>query len=39
MQSGYIDSFIDRFRDACLNEHWFQTLHQSRKRITARRLD
>jgi putative transposase len=27
MQNGYIESFNGRFRDECLNEHWFQTLH------------
>ena len=25
MQNGYIESFNGRFRDECLNEHWFQT--------------
>ena len=27
MQNGYIESFNGRFRDECLNEHWFETLH------------
>jgi putative transposase len=39
MQNGYIESFNGRFRDECLNEHWFQTLHQARKEIAAWRLD
>jgi len=26
MQNGYIESFNGKFRDECLNEHWFQTL-------------
>ncbi len=39
MQNGYIESFNGRFRDECLNEHWFQTLHQVRKEIAAWRLD
>lgn len=25
-QNGYIESFNGRFRDECLNEHWFQNL-------------
>jgi len=24
-QNGYIESFNGRFRDECLNEHWFET--------------
>ena len=39
MQNGYIESFNGRFRDECLNEHWFQTLHQARIEIAAWRLD
>jgi hypothetical protein len=39
MQNGYIESFNGRFRDECLNEHWFQTRRQARKEIAAWRLD
>lgn len=39
MQNGYIESFNGRFRDECLNEHWFQTLDQARLEIEAWRLD
>ena len=35
MQNGYIESFNGRFRDECLNEHWFETLHQARTEIAA----
>jgi len=35
MQNGYIESFNGRFRDECLNEHWFETLHQARTTIAA----
>jgi putative transposase len=35
MQNGYIDSFNGRFRDECLNEHWFQSLRQARTEIAA----
>ncbi len=39
MQNGYIESFNGRFRDECLNEHWFQTLPQARSIISAWRQD
>jgi putative transposase len=38
-QNGYIESFDGRFRDKCLNEHWFETLHQARSAVAAWRLD
>ena len=39
MQNGYIESFNGKFRDECLNEHWFETLLQARAAITAWRKD
>ena len=39
MQNGYIESFNGKFRDECLNEHWFQTLQQARAEITSWRQD
>ncbi len=33
MRNGYIESFNGRFRDECLHEHWFETLHQARTDI------
>ena len=39
MQNGYIESFNGKFRDECLNDHWFQPLHQARKTIAAWRQD
>jgi putative transposase len=39
MQNGYIESFNGRFRDECLNEHWFEALHQARTEIAAWRRD
>jgi len=39
MQNGYIESFNGRFRDECLNEHWFETLHQARSTIATWRQD
>ena len=39
MQNGYIESFNGRFRDECLNEHWFDNLDQARQVIAAWRRD
>ena len=39
MQNGYIESFNGKFRDECLNEHWFQTLQQARDTIAHWRRD
>jgi len=39
MQNGYIESFNGKFRDECLNEHWFQSLHQARTEIATWRRD
>ena len=39
MQNGYIESFNGKFRDECLNDHWFQTLPQSRAAIAVWRQD
>lgn len=29
-QNAYIESFNGKFRDECLNEHWFKTLNHAR---------
>lgn len=39
MQNGYIESFNGKFRDECLNEHWFETLAQARSTINLWRKD
>ena len=39
MQNGYIESFNGKFRDECLNDHWFQTLPQARAAIALWRQD
>ena len=39
MQNGYIESFNGKFRDECLNEHWFTSLVQARDVITDWRRD
>jgi putative transposase len=39
MENGYIESFHGKFREECLNEHWFLTLDDARETIEAWRLD
>lgn len=38
-QNGYIESFNGKFRDECLNEHWFTSLAQARDVIAEWRRD
>ncbi|WP_017760883.1 IS3 family transposase, partial [Pseudacidovorax intermedius] len=38
-QNAYIESFNGKFRDECLNEHWFQSLKQARDEIARWRTD
>jgi putative transposase len=38
-QNAYIESFNGKFRDECLNEHWFETLAQARHEIAQWRVD
>ena len=38
-QNAYIESFNGKFRDECLNEHWFQNLAQARAEIARWRAD
>lgn len=35
MQNGHVESFNGKFRDECLNEHWFVTLRQARLIVAA----
>jgi putative transposase len=35
MQNGYLESFNGKFRDECLNVHWFRTLAHARELIEA----
>jgi putative transposase len=39
MENGYIESFHGRFREECLNEHWFLTLDDARETIEFWRID
>lgn len=38
-QNAYIESFNGRFRDECLNEHWFASLQQAKVVINAWRRE
>ncbi len=38
-QNAYIESFNSKFRDECLNEHWFETLAQAQGQIARWRMD
>ena len=38
-QNAFVESFNGRFRDECLNEHWFATLADARERIEDWRVD
>lgn len=39
MENGYIESFHGKFREECLNQHWFLTLDDARETIENWRLD
>ena len=38
-QNAFVESFNGRFRDECLNEHWFLNLADARRIIEAWRID
>jgi putative transposase len=38
-QNAYVESFNGKFRDECLNEHWFRSLAEARAAIAAWRID
>ena len=38
-QNAYVESFNGKFRDECLNEHWFQSLAEAREIVSAWRVD
>ena len=39
IQNAFIESFNGKFRDECLNEHWFVSLQDAREKIEAWRRD
>ena len=38
-QNAFVESFNGKFRDECLNDHWFETLRAARAIISAWRRD
>jgi len=38
-ENAYIESFNGKFRDECLNEHWFVTMAHARQAIEAWRIE
>lgn len=38
-QNGYAESFNGKFRDECLNQHWFLNLRDARRKIESWRQD
>ena len=39
MENAYIESFNGKFRDECVNEHWFVTIAQARRLIENWRIE
>ena len=39
VENAYVESFNGRFRDECLNEHWFVSMHHARSVIEAWRIE
>jgi hypothetical protein len=39
MQNGHVESFHGRFRDECLNVHWFRNLFDARRKIAVWHMD
>ena len=39
VQNAFVESFNGKFRDECLNEHWFTCLQDARRTIEEWRID
>lgn len=39
VENAYVESFNGRFRDECLNEHWFVSMQHARSMIEAWRIE
>lgn len=39
VQNGFVESFNGRFRDECLDQHWFESLDDARSTVEAWRID
>ena len=37
-QNAFVESYNGKFRDACLNEHWFVTITDARRHIEVWRI-
>ena len=38
-QNAFVESFNGKFRDSCLNQHWFRSLDEAREMIETWRKD
>lgn len=38
-QNGFVESFNGKFRDECLNEHWFTSLYDARRIVETWRVE
>ena len=39
MENGFVESFQGKFRDECLNLHWFSSLADARQKIETWRWE
>jgi transposase InsO family protein len=39
VENAFVESFNGKFRDECLNEHWFQSIAEAKQIIEAWRID
>jgi putative transposase len=39
IENAFVDSFNGKFRDECLNQHWFASVAEARQLIEAWRVD
>jgi len=39
VENAYIESFNGRFRDECLNEHWFVSMRHAKRLIEEWRIE
>lgn len=39
VENAYVESFNGRFRDECLNQHWFVSLADAREKVAAWQVD
>jgi len=39
VQNAFIESFNGRLRDECLNQHWFRSIEEAKREVSAWRVD